>query len=263
MSDQVSLPPLLRAEDLWLRFWIRYHRAEVTLRESFASLLHRGPSTRRQTEELWALRGVGLEAEPGDVIGLVGRNAAGKSSLLKALAGIYAPDRGRVVSQGKVGCLMSFGVGFRQNLSGRENVYLSGSLLGLARATIAERMDEIIAMSELEEFIDAPVRAYSAGMKGRLGFSIAVHIQPDILLLDEVLTVGDASFRARSGSILDRFARERKIVVLASHDMELLRAHCSRVLWLERGRVEMSGRPDEVIAKYVEETTESRRFAAR
>jgi ABC-type polysaccharide/polyol phosphate transport system ATPase subunit len=246
--------PTIISQDVWVRFFIRYHRSDVTLRETFVRLIDRFRPGRRleasRETEFWALRGISLTAHAGEVIGLIGRNGSGKTTLLKTLAGICGTDRGLVQVRGSVGCLMSFGVGFKPNLSGRENVYLNGSILGLNRREIDERIGEIIAFSELGDFIDAPVRTYSAGMKGRLGFSIAVHIDPDVLLLDEVLSVGDAAFRARAGSILDRFRGQRKTVVIASHDMDLVRNQCTRVLWLDAGRIHCEGEPNDVIAAY-------------
>lgn len=255
-SDASSAEPTVLAEDLGVAFLIRYHRAEVTLRETFVRFLDqfRKLDDQRWSKRFWALRGVTLKAYPGDVVGIIGRNGSGKSTMLRALAGILGADSGRVRVRGKIGCLMSFGVGFRPNLSGRENVFINGSILGLSQSGVAEKMEKIIEFSELHDFIDAPVRTYSAGMKGRLGFSIAVHIEPDVLLLDEVLTVGDAAFRAKAGSILDRFRSERKTVIIASHNMDLIRSKCSKAVWLDAGVVRMEGDPNEVATAYLAET---------
>lgn len=252
------MEPSILAEDLAVGFLIRYHRTEVTLREAFVRLLDRfspdGDRNGRWSQKFWALRGINLTIYPGEVVGLVGPNGAGKTTLLKTLAGILGPDRGRVVVRGKVGCLMSFGVGFKPNLSGRENVFVNGSILGLSQREIAERLNDIIEFSELGDFIDAPVRTYSAGMKGRLGFSIAVYIDPDVLLLDEVLSVGDAAFRAKAGSILDRFRDAKKTVVIASHTMSLIRDACTRAIWLDNGRIKLEGDPRKVTGKYAAST---------
>jgi ABC-type polysaccharide/polyol phosphate transport system ATPase subunit len=254
-SDPMTVGPAVRAEDLWVGFLIRYHRAEVTLRECFVRLLDRfAPGNGRDgrwSQKFWALRGINLSLQPGDVLGVVGPNGSGKTTLLKTLAGILGADRGRIDVRGRVGCLMSFGVGFKQNLSGRENVFVNGSILGLSQREVAERLESIIEFSELGDFIDAPVRTYSAGMKGRLGFSIAIHIDPDVLLLDEVLTVGDAAFREKAGSILDRLRSDRKIVVIASHSMSLIEEKCTRAIWLHAGEIRMEGGPSEVVRAYV------------
>ncbi len=254
MSERVTEPVIL-AQDVWVRFLIRYHRREVTLRETFVRLLERlrrrDGLDGRWRKAFWALRGIELRVDAGEVVGVVGPNGAGKTTLLKTLAGIITPDRGRLHVRGRVGCLLSFGVGFNPALSGRENVYLNGSILGLSRREIDQRLEAIIDFAELGPFIDAPVRTYSAGMKGRLGFSIAIHIDPDLLVLDEVLTVGDARFRAKAGSILDRFRRQNKTVVIATHNMELVRSRCTRAIWIENGRIRSDGPPHDVADAYV------------
>lgn len=253
-SDIDTTAPAVLAEDVWIKFLIRYHRREVTLRESLIRLFDwpKGESkgNGRWREAFWALRGINLTLNPGDVLGIVGRNGSGKTTLLKTLAGILGADRGRVVVRGKVGCLLSFGVGFNPSLSGRENIYLNGSILGLSRKSIDERFDQIVDFSELGDFINAPVRTYSAGMKGRLGFSIAIHIDPDVLLLDEVLGVGDAAFRDKAGTILDRLKSENKTIVIASHSLPLVREVCNRAIWLDEGQVRLEGDPTEVTKAY-------------
>jgi ABC-type polysaccharide/polyol phosphate transport system ATPase subunit len=254
MSETASKTPTVLAQDVWVKFLIRYHRAEVTLRETFVRMLRLLSASRtpdgRWTQEFWALRGIDFAAYPGDVVGIIGRNGSGKSTLLKTLAGICEADQGRVEVRGKVGCLLSFGVGFNQNLSGRENIYLNGSILGLRRRDIDERFRDIVEFSELGQFIDAPVRTYSAGMRGRLGFSIAIHIDPDVLLVDEVLSVGDSAFRAKAGSILDRFRSDQKTVVIATHSMNLVREACNKAIWLHDGEIRAAGEPEEVVAAY-------------
>jgi len=256
--DAHAAAPAIAAENVGVKFLIRYHRREITLRETLIRLFERPGAGRgpggRWREEFWALRGVNLTVRPGETIGVIGPNGSGKTTLLKTLAGILGADQGRVAVRGRVGCLLSFGVGFNPALSGRENVYLNGSLLGLARRTIDARMDAIVAMSELGDFINAPVRTYSAGMRGRLGFAIAVHIDPDVLMLDEVLGVGDAAFRAKTGTILERFRRARKTVVIASHSMSLIRETCDRAVWLEKGTIRLEGPPEEVVRAYLEST---------
>jgi ABC-type polysaccharide/polyol phosphate transport system ATPase subunit len=247
--------PAVYAEDVWVKFLIRYHRAEVTLRETFVRLLRFVSLSRngrdRWSQEFWALRGIHLAAYPGDIVGVIGRNGSGKSTLLKTLAGICEADRGRVAVRGKVGCLLSFGVGFNTNLSGRENIYLNGSILGLRRREIDERFRDIVEFCELGKFIDAPVRTYSAGMRGRLGFSIAIHIDPDVLLIDEVLSVGDSAFRAKAGSILDRFRTAHKTVIIATHSMKLVQDVCNKAIWLHDGEIRAAGGPEEVVAAYL------------
>jgi ABC-type polysaccharide/polyol phosphate transport system ATPase subunit len=262
MSDAAAIPAI-ETRDLAVSFLIRYHRAEVTLRETFVRLLDRftrdAARNGRWSQQFWALRNINLTVRPGEVVGVVGRNGSGKSTLLRALAGILGADEGSVAVRGKVGCLLSFGVGFKPDLSGRENIYINGSILGFAKREIDDRLHEIIEFSELGEFIDAPVRTYSSGMKGRLGFSIAIHVDPDILLLDEVLTVGDAGFRAKAGSILDRFREQNKTVVIASHSMNLIKSRCTRAIWLHTGRIRQEGDPASVCAAYAEACAQEKR----
>lgn len=258
MSDVArGSEPSVVAEDVWVRFLIRYHRTEMTIREAFVrslDVVRRRDGDKGWREAFWALRGLNIQAHPGEVVGIVGRNGCGKTTLLKTLAGILTPDRGSVKVRGRVGCLLSFGVGFNPMLSGRENVFLNGSILGLSRKEITQRYKDIVDFSELGDFIDAPVRTYSAGMKGRLGFSIAVHIDPDVLILDEVLSVGDAAFRNKAGSILNRYHSSGKTVVVASHSMDLIRKQCDRAYWIGKGRVIMEGKPAEITQAYVSQS---------
>jgi len=242
------------ADGVWVGFAIRYHLPESTLRGAFVrgleGLVKHPLQGAGRKEFFWALQGISVQARPGDVVGIIGKNGSGKTTLLRTLAGIWQPDRGQVHVQGVVSCLMSFGVGFRPNLSGRENVFVNGSILGLSRRQISERLESIMELSELGTFIDAPVRTYSAGMKGRLGFSIAVHIDPDVLLLDEVLTVGDAAFRVRAGSILDRLRENNKTIFLASHNLDMVKKSCTRAIWLEKGIIRLEGTAGEVVEAY-------------
>lgn len=265
MSEMRAEPAIL-AEDVWVNFLIRYHRAEVTLRETLVRLLDRFRKPRkvdkRWSQTFWALRGVSLEVRPGEVLGLIGRNGSGKTTLLKTLGGICQPDHGRVTVRGTLSCLMSFGIGFKPTLSGRENVIMNGSILGLSRKLINERMDAIIEFAELGDFIDAPIMTYSAGMRSRLGFSIAINIGPDILLLDEVLSTGDAAFRAKAGNILERFRDGDKTVIIATHSMDLVKNTCTRAVWLDQGQLRMDGAPEEVTAAYIEASKEQKRVDA-
>lgn len=258
MSEGNGTIPAIHAHDVWVRFWMQRQRSEQTVREAFVRIIDVAGRRRRKEEqsrrEFWALRGIDLTVRRGETIGIIGHNGAGKTTLLKTLAGICPPDRGSVAVQGKVSCLLSFGVGFNQRLSGRENVYLNGSILGMSRKEIDERMDEIIEFSELGDFIDAPTRTYSAGMRGRLGFSIAIHVDPDVLLLDEVLSVGDAAFRQKAGNILERFHETEKTIVLATHSLKMVREKCDRAIWIERGTIRATGTADEIADQYEEAT---------
>ena len=216
----------------------------------------------RWRQEFWALRGITFRASPGDVIGVIGPNGSGKTTLLKTLAGILSADRGRAIVSGRIACLLNLRAGFNSHLTGRENIYLNGTMLGLRRGFINERLSQILELSELGDFIDAPVHTYSAGMLARLGFSIAIHTEPDVLLLDEVLGAGDARFRSRTGSILERYRDGRRTIVLANHSMEMIRKDCNRVVWLEAGTIRMDGSPNEVTEAYLADAKARRSLAA-
>jgi ABC-type polysaccharide/polyol phosphate transport system ATPase subunit len=200
--------------------------------------------------EVWALRDVSLQAEPGEALGLVGRNGSGKTTLLRLLSGIFRPTSGRVAAGGRVGSLLELGAGFHPDFSGRENVYLNGSIHGLSRARIRELMDEIVAFAELERFIDLPVRTYSSGMYMRLGFSVAAHIEADILLLDEVFAVGDEDFQRKCFAKIAEFKRRGGTIVFVSHDARAVEKLCDRAVLLRQGEVAFDGTTREAIARY-------------
>jgi ABC-type polysaccharide/polyol phosphate transport system ATPase subunit len=199
-----------------------------------------------------ALTGVSFEVAEGETVGIIGPNGSGKSTLLKLLAGILQPTSGSVCVRGRLAALLELGAGFHPEISGRENVEISGLLLGLTRREIAARFDEIVRFAELEEFLDAPVKTYSSGMAVRLGFSIAAHCDPDVLLVDEVLAVGDEAFARRSLEKFAEFERAGKTLVLVSHDLTLVGARCRRALWLDRGRLAADGPAGETVALYRE-----------
>jgi ABC-type polysaccharide/polyol phosphate transport system ATPase subunit len=207
---------------------------------------------RRRTaaSELWALRDVSLTAEPGEALGLVGRNGSGKTTLLRLLSGIFKPTSGRVAVGGRVGSLLELGAGFHPDFTGRENVYLNGSIHGLTRARIRELMDEIVAFAELERFIDMPVRTYSSGMYMRLGFSVAAHIEADVLLLDEVFAVGDEDYQRKCFAKIAEFKRRGGTIVFVSHDAQAVERLCDRAVLLRQGAVEFDGPTREAIARY-------------
>jgi ABC-type polysaccharide/polyol phosphate transport system ATPase subunit len=199
-----------------------------------------------------ALTDVTFQVAPGEAVGIIGPNGSGKSTLLKLLAGILQPTSGSLSVRGRLAALLELGAGFHPEISGRENVELSGLLLGLTRRQIAARFDEIVRFAEIEEFLDAPVKTYSSGMAVRLGFSIAAHCDPDVLLVDEVLAVGDEAFARRSLEKFAEFERAGKTIVLVSHDLALVEERCRRALWLDRGRLAADGPAGETVALYRE-----------
>jgi len=217
-----------------------------TLRQALGELIHGRP----RAEPFWALRDVTLSVETGEVLGVVGRNGSGKSTLMLVLAGILRPDTGVVRAFGRTSALLTLGAGFQPELAGRENIFLSGAFLGQSRRTMNELVEPITQFSGLGEFIDVPIRKYSAGMRARLGFSIATHIEPDILLLDEVLGVGDLEFKQRSRDRIQELVKRARSIIVVSHDLTFVEKTCTRCLWLEDGRVASFGPPDEVVEEY-------------
>lgn len=207
---------------------------------------------RRQVifDEFWALRDVTLQVQPSERLGVIGRNGAGKSTLLATIARVIAPSTGMVTVRGRVAPLLALGAGFDPELTGRENVYLNGAVLGMRRAQINARFDAIVEFAELKDFIDVPVRAYSSGMVARLGFSVATEAQPGILLLDEVLSVGDEAFQAKSLARMREFTERGTTMVLVTHAAQLVLDQCTRAIWLDGGRIQAEGPPSEVMEAY-------------
>jgi ABC-type polysaccharide/polyol phosphate transport system ATPase subunit len=201
-------------------------------------------------EEFWALRDVTFAVEQGDTIGIIGPNGAGKSTALKLISRIIEPTSGQIEVSGRVGALLELGAGFHPDLSGRENIYLNGSILGLGRAEIDRKLDEIIAFAELQRFIDMPVKHYSSGMRLRLGFSIAAHIDPEILLVDEGLAVGDEAFQYKCIAKIAEFQRSGCTVLLVSHSLSLVEGLCTRAIWLQEGKIQQQGRTVQVVTAY-------------
>lgn len=201
--------------------------------------------------EFWAVRNISLEVQPGEVVGLIGRNGAGKSTLLKLLSNITYPTEGRIRLRGKVGTLLEVGTGFHPALNGRENIYLAGTILGMKRREIHARYDEIVEFSGIERFIETPVRRYSSGMYVRLGFAVAAHLSPEILLVDEVLAVGDAEFQQKCLAKMRDVVGEGRTVVFVSHNLASVQRLCDRSYWIEHGGVAAAGPTDDVVASYL------------
>ena len=204
------------------------------------------------SEEFWALKDVSFEVKEGEVVGIIGRNGAGKSTLLKILSRITEPTEGRVRIRGRVASLLEVGTGFHPELTGRENIFVNGAILGMTRAEIAKKFDEIVAFAEVEKFLDTPVKRYSSGMYVRLAFAVAAHLEPEILLLDEVLAVGDASFQKKCLGRMGAVAKEGRTVMFVSHNMTAVGSLCERVVWLDNGQIVEAGNTGQVILKYLQ-----------
>jgi lipopolysaccharide transport system ATP-binding protein len=245
----------VRAERLSKRFRLGQHDAYRTLRESAARALGRALRRRQpaaaETREIWALRDVDLEVERGEVLGVIGANGAGKSTLLKILARITAPTSGRAEIHGRVGSLLEVGTGFHPELSGRENVYLNGVILGMRKAEIDAAFDAIVGFAGVERFLDTPVKRYSSGMRVRLAFAVAAHLRPEILIVDEVLAVGDAAFQKRCVGKMSDVARDGSTLLFVSHNMKAVRRLCPRSVLLSGGRLVAAGPTEEVVAAYL------------
>jgi lipopolysaccharide transport system ATP-binding protein len=257
MSDSI-----ITIENLGKRYRIRHQQNSqryVALRDVLASelaapllLLRHGvqPSPAR-ADDFWALKGVSFDVKRGEVVGIIGRNGAGKSTLLKILSRITEPTEGRVTLRGRVASLLEVGTGFHPELTGRENIFLNGAILGMARAEIIRKFDEIVAFAEIEQFLDTPVKQYSSGMYVRLAFAVAAHLEPEILIVDEVLAVGDAEFQKKCLGKMHEVSQGGRTVLFVSHNMSAIQALCSKALCLQHGTVVGFGAVDEWIAKYL------------
>lgn len=243
MPDQRSGEPAVSVDHLSKRFRI-FHERNQYLKTSVL----RG--RRARYEDFWALRDVSFEVERGEAFGIIGHNGSGKSTLLKCLTGILRPDEGRVTSNGSISALLELGAGFHPELSGRENVFLNAAILGLSRKEISAKFAGIVEFAGLEQFIDMPVKNYSSGMYVRLGFAVAINVDPDILIIDEVLAVGDAEFQAKCGDKIADFRERGKTIILVTHGLADVLKLCERAMWLDHGTLRMIGDPKMVTDAY-------------
>lgn len=225
--------------------------AFVNLPAMFRSAMQAGAFKKNSYEQFKALDDVSFEIKKGEFFGIIGRNGSGKSTLLKILAGIYSPDSGRVEINGRISPFLELGIGFNPELSGRDNIYLNGIVLGLSKKQIDQKFDEIVAFSELERFIDQKLKNYSSGMQVRLAFSVAIHANRDILLMDEVLAVGDANFQRKCLGIFNQYRKTKKTVVLVSHDIDVVRKFCDRAMLLDAGNIIMLDKANKAVNEYV------------
>lgn len=246
--------PSIIAEGLAKQYRIGAQLGDLMLREAFVRALKRPFKRAAERDTIWALRDLSLEVGQDEVVGVIGRNGSGKTTLLKLLARITYPTRGRVTVRGRVASLVEVGTGFHNELTGRENVYLNGSILGLPRKQIAEHFDAIVEYSGIGKFIDTPIKRYSTGMRLRLGFAVAAHLFPDVLLVDEVLAVGDAEFQHKCLETLHDVGRRGHTVIFVSHNLEAIESICPRTIWIDRGTLRADGKTREVIDSYLKET---------
>ena len=249
------MPVAIEAQGLSKRYRLgEFQAAYGTLRESLVHAGRRltGKEHRSDVKELWALEDVSFRVDEGEVLGVIGRNGAGKSTLLRVLTRITTPTKGRVEIRGRVGSLLEVGTGFHPELTGRENIYLNGAILGMKRREIQQKLPDMIEFSGVEGFLDTPVKRYSSGMYVRLAFSVAAHLEPEILLVDEVLAVGDAEFQARCLGRMEDFGANGRTVLFVSHNMQAVAQLCDRVILMEHGRVAMDGPSGDVVAHYLQ-----------
>jgi lipopolysaccharide transport system ATP-binding protein len=261
--------PAITIENLGKRYTVGHqsangdgmrHAIESAIRSPLA-WLRSARKGRLQQTEFWALKDVSLQIQQGEVVGIIGRNGAGKSTLLKILSRITVPTEGRIRIEGRIASLLEVGTGFHQELTGRENIFLNGAILGMTRAEIRRKFDEIVAFSEVEEFLDTPVKYYSSGMYVRLAFAVAAHLEPEILIVDEVLAVGDTAFQKKCLGKMGSFAESGRTVIFVSHNLEAVRNLSQKGFWLKNGNVEMSGEAGEVIDAYLSSVSQENPFS--
>jgi lipopolysaccharide transport system ATP-binding protein len=257
-TSPLKLEPAIAIENLGKRYSIGRQRAngdglrhaiENAMRQPLVWLRSQRDAKLKQVD-FWALRGVSLQIRPGEVVGIIGSNGAGKSTLLKLLSRITVPTEGRIRINGRVASLLEVGTGFHPELTGRENIFLNGAILGMSRAEISRKFDQIVEFAEIDEFLDTPVKRYSSGMYVRLAFAVAAHLDPEILIVDEVLAVGDASFQKKCLGKMGSFAGTGRTILFVSHNVEAVRTLCQRVVWMKDGKVHKDGDADEVIGDY-------------
>ena len=246
----------IRVENLSKKYEIavgkyRHDTLRDQIADTIGSVFHSNGRNHRKTKTFWALKEVSFEVKQGEVLGVIGANGAGKSTLLKILSRITSPTSGTAEIHGRVGSLLEVGTGFHPELTGRENIYLNGAILGMKRTEIQAKFDQIVDFAGIETFIDTPVKRYSTGMFVRLAFAVAAHLEPEILIVDEVLAVGDADFQKKCLGKLDDVAHEGRTILFVSHNMGAITKLCGRVLWLKGGQLKLSGSPSDVVTSYL------------
>jgi lipopolysaccharide transport system ATP-binding protein len=248
--------PAIRIENLGKRYRLG-ETHEHTLSDRLGRLLRGRGASQSAAQDFWALSGIDLELAEGEALGIIGGNGAGKSTLLKILSRITQPTTGRALVRGRLASLLEVGTGFHPELTGRENVFLNGTILGMRMAEVERKFDEIVAFAGVEKFIDTPVKRYSSGMYVRLAFAVAAHLEPDVLIVDEVLAVGDAGFQKRCLGKMNDVARQGRTVLFVSHSMPAVQKLCTRAMWLKQGRIEQVGDAGPVVTAYLESNAEA------
>ena len=246
----MGLEPVISFQNVDKRFAFTKEKPQ-SMMETFIALFSLSKRPKLEEESLWAVRNVSFDVLPGQCFGIVGRNGSGKSTILKLIARILRPNNGRIVINGRVSALLELGAGFHPDLTGRENIFLNAALLGFDEASTHTYYDRIVEFSELEEFIDMPVRHYSSGMYMRLGFSVAIHMQPDILIVDEILAVGDQAFQSKCINAIMEMKNNGVTIIIVSHNINLVRTLCTHILWIDKGVPQVYGLVDEIAAEYV------------
>ena len=253
------MQPAIRVENVSKRFYVDLAKPRAryrTLREDLSGLaaawFSRQKSQSGAATDFWALNDVSFEAPHGEVVGVIGRNGAGKSTLLKIMSRITRPTRGRVLIEGRVGSLLEVGTGFHPELTGRENIFLNGAILGMSRREILDKFDAIVEFAGTERFLDTPVKHYSSGMSMRLAFAVAGHLEPEVLLIDEVLAVGDGDFQKKCLGRMGDLASSGRTILFVSHNLTAVRTLCQSAIWLDRGEIKMQGPVNEVVNGYIE-----------
>ncbi len=248
---------IIKVENLSKKYVLNKKKANNTLRDVVTGLFRSGGKSDENERILWALRDINFSVNDGDTVALVGSNGAGKSTLLKILSQIIKPTGGQAVLHGRVGSLLEVGTGFHQELSGRENIFLNGAVLGMKRVEIEKKFDEIVAFSEIEKFLETPVKFYSSGMYMRLAFAVAAHLEPEILIVDEVLAVGDLAFQRKCLNKMRETSEHGRTVLFVSHNMQAVTRLCSRAIWIDNGQIKQDAPAKEVVSNYLNSQTET------
>jgi lipopolysaccharide transport system ATP-binding protein len=252
--------PMITVRNLSKKYTLGERQPYYSFRDSISGFLHKPfRKEKLQKDEFWALRDVSFDINEGDVVGVIGRNGAGKSTLLKILSRITPPTEGEIVLRGRVASLLEVGTGFHPELTGRENIYLNGAILGMKRWEINNKFDEIVEFAEISKFLDTPVKHYSSGMYMRLAFAVAAHLEPEILLVDEVLAVGDTQFQKKCIGKMSEVSKQGRTVLFVSHNMVMIKSLCTKCLLLKSGQIVKQGATNQVVDKYLEDFTSDQR----